>query len=988
MATGGLYGSSGTGALIAQPSSESSGLYGNSTSFGGTYFEWFVFQTADTQPATPTGGTWDFATNTNTPPVGWVSAPPSNPLNTVWVSIAVVSSKNTGALVWSAPGKFAYSSGLPILSGSGVPSSGAGQSDQMYIQLDTTPQTIWFKETGTWTRLTGSSLYADLTSNQTIAGTKTFSSQIQGSISGTASNVTGTVSIANGGTDANTANGALSNLGGIGTITSSDGSLTVTPSGTTVDIIVQSAGSTTNLLAQVRNQTGATLTKGTVVYISGGSGNKALVSKALATGDATSASTFGMITSDISNNQNGYVTISGIVSGLNTSAYPDGTILYLSPTTAGEYTATKPYAPEHLVYVGVVTYSHINQGSIQTRIQNGYELDELHNVAAQSPTTGQTIVYNSATSLWEKSNAPVISGTTINNTTIGATTPSTGAFTTLSSTGNTTLGDASTDTVTVNGYMGVGTAANNGIGLYSNPSALSGTSQYSGAFDITGTSAATTAIRALWAKARTPAAAVTFARIDGLNITNAVKGAGSTITDQYGLIVDDQTQGTNNYGITSLVSSGTNKWNIYASGTAANYFAGNVGIGTSSPGSELEVLSTDSATAIRVTSGAASTTTGTSTLRLQSFNSGSGVIGSAEISNTAPAGGQSILAFSTSPSGNAPTERMRIDSSGNVGIGTSSPTFTSGSGLEIERTDANATVRLQRAGTSPSSMEIRSGANTGEIFVTSNSPLLFATNGTERMRLDSSGNLGIGTSSPQAKLSVSDAGAIGFEVAPNFTGGIVRQIAFNRSGAAFVPIRTQASQHEFYSASGEVVRIDSSGNLLVGTTSRGNVNSLSFDLDVATGTFYVSHPSTSTSGLAYAAFGHNGTTIGSITQSGTTAVAYNTTSDYRLKENVQPMIGALARVAALKPCTYTWKSAPDEIGEGFIAHELAEVCPQAVTGEKDAVNEDGSINPQSIDTSFLIATLTAALQEAHGLIKDQATAITALTARVEALESN
>jgi hypothetical protein len=213
MATGGLYGSSGTGALIAQPSSESSGLYGNSTSFGGTYFEWFVFQTADTQPATPTGGTWDFATNTNTPPVGWVSAPPSNPLNTVWVSIAVVSSKNTGALVWSAPGKFAYSSGLPILSGSGVPSSGTGQSDQMYIQLDTTPQTIWFKETGTWTRLTGSSLYADLTSNQTIAGTKTFSSQIQGSISGTASNVTGTVAIENGGTGSTTAGSARTSLG-------------------------------------------------------------------------------------------------------------------------------------------------------------------------------------------------------------------------------------------------------------------------------------------------------------------------------------------------------------------------------------------------------------------------------------------------------------------------------------------------------------------------------------------------------------------------------------------------------------------------------------------------------------------------------------------------------------------------------------------------------------------------------------------------------
>jgi hypothetical protein len=103
--------------------------------------------------------------------------------------------------------------------------------------------------------------------------------------------------------------------------------------------------------------------------------------------------------------------------------------------------------------------------------------------------------------------------------------------------------------------------------------------------------------------------------------------------------------------------------------------------------------------------------------------------------------------------------------------------------------------------------------------------------------------------------------------------------------------------------------------------------------------------------------------VGSIVRVNNNAVAYNTTSDYRLKENIAPITGALAKVQALKPVTYTWKTAPDEIGEGFIAHELAEVCPRAVTGEKDAVNEDGSISPQSIDTSFLVATLTAAIQE-------------------------
>jgi hypothetical protein len=186
----------------------------------------------------------------------------------------------------------------------------------------------------------------------------------------------------------------------------------------------------------------------------------------------------------------------------------------------------------------------------------------------------------------------------------------------------------------------------------------------------------------------------------------------------------------------------------------------------------------------------------------------------------------------------------------------------------------------------------------------------------------------------------------------------------------------------------ESARIDSSGNLLVGISSYATTPAAG--VTVQTGdnaSVNIGHTNSST-GFLFVNFGYNSGQIGSITQSGTTAVAYNTTSDYRLKENVQPLAGALSRIAALKPCTYTWKSAPDEIGEGFIAHELQEVCPQAVTGEKDAVNEDGSIKPQSIDTSFLVATLTAALQEAHGLIKDQAAAIQTLTARVTALESN
>lgn len=119
----------------------------------------------------------------------------------------------------------------------------------------------------------------------------------------------------------------------------------------------------------------------------------------------------------------------------------------------------------------------------------------------------------------------------------------------------------------------------------------------------------------------------------------------------------------------------------------------------------------------------------------------------------------------------------------------------------------------------------------------------------------------------------------------------------------------------------------------------------------------------------FAVINRNGTTIGSISTT-TTATAYNTSSDYRLKDDIQPMTGALARVAALKPVTYKWK-ADGSGGEGFIAHELQAVCPEAVTGVKDEVEEyfdDQGVahtrpKYQGIDTSFLVATLTAAIQE-------------------------
>jgi hypothetical protein len=208
----------------------------------------------------------------------------------------------------------------------------------------------------------------------------------------------------------------------------SSGTLAVTATGDTTQYIAGDGslvafpitGQAGTLVREVRNVTGATLTKGTVVYINGASGNKPTVAKALATGDATSAQTFGLIQADIANNSNGYLVAFGDLDGLNTSAFAEGVQLYLSSTTAGGYTSTKQYAPNHLVYIGVVTRQHINQGRIEVRIQNGYEMDELHDVAAQTPSNNHGLFYNSTNSLWENKSiatalgyTPANAGTTL-----------------------------------------------------------------------------------------------------------------------------------------------------------------------------------------------------------------------------------------------------------------------------------------------------------------------------------------------------------------------------------------------------------------------------------------------------------------------------------------------------------------------------------------------------------------------------------------------
>jgi hypothetical protein len=165
-----------------------------------------------------------------------------------------------------------------------------------------------------------------------------------------------------------------------------------------------------NVEVFVRNTTGATITKGSIIYINGASGQRPTITKAQANNDANSAQTIGFVKADIANNGTGYVITSGDLENVDTQALTAGQQLYLSPTTAGAWTTTKPSAPQHLVYVGIVVSAHPTQGIIYVSIQNGYELEELHNVAITSPLTGQVLRYNATTGLWSNQTLPTSVG--------------------------------------------------------------------------------------------------------------------------------------------------------------------------------------------------------------------------------------------------------------------------------------------------------------------------------------------------------------------------------------------------------------------------------------------------------------------------------------------------------------------------------------------------------------------------------------------------
>ena len=263
---------------------------------------------------------------------------------------------------------------------------------------------------------TGATNAADARTN---LGLGTISTQNSSSVSITGGSITGItdLAVADGGTGLSTVptNGQLLIGNGTGysvaAITAGSG-ITVTNASGSITLSATPNQTAEKLVATVTNDESIAITKGQVVYAFSATGNRMSVKLANNTSDATSAKTIGVVSdTSISAGGTGTITMVGVIDGLNLGAYTAGDTVYLDSTNGG-FTATKPYAPNHLVYVGVIERANNGNGQLYVRVQNGYELDEIHDVQITgTPAAGSLIIRDATTSLWK--NATLTAGTNI-----------------------------------------------------------------------------------------------------------------------------------------------------------------------------------------------------------------------------------------------------------------------------------------------------------------------------------------------------------------------------------------------------------------------------------------------------------------------------------------------------------------------------------------------------------------------------------------------
>ncbi len=417
---------------------------------------------------------------------------------------------------------------------------------------------------------------------------------------------------------------------------SGDGTLTVGLAGGNVNLQI---GQENIVLSY--NGSGSTIAAGKVVAVSGAQGQRPSIVLADADTEPLSAATLGITTESIANGAEGFVTTFGVVRGIDTSGFTAGNPIYLSQT-AGSFTATRPSAPAHTVFLGWVVKVNASSGEVFVHISNGWELDELHNVLISSPTDGQALTYDQTAGVWK------------NTTAVGPTGP-TGSTGAAGPTGPAGANGAAGPTGPTGAQGDAGAAGPTGPTGAQGPQGAQGVQGVQGATGPTGPTG--------------DAGATGSAGPTGPTGPTGATGAASSVAGPTG----------------PTGPTGTQPW--AANGSDIYYNSGKVGIGTSSPSSSLHV-SVASNDLVRVSGGGTFPTLAgsdrvatignvsggdTNGVQVISGSTGSAYVGFGD----GDAASQGFVKYDNSADalllGANASERMRVDSSGNVGVGTTSP---------------------------------------------------------------------------------------------------------------------------------------------------------------------------------------------------------------------------------------------------------------------------------------------------------------------------